>query len=275
MDWRRAKTIFILVLIGLNLFLLSALAYGGNVDVSKAYNEKAKKILDDRGIVFSGTWPTISAKARQVMFDIQDLPMDKIQDRLMPDATLFREVAGVKEFRSGTRVLMTHVVSATGYPEAIYTDAGAGLQIDRTNEKRQEAAMKQLFRNFGLASYKLEKDVMFTGDTLHYIQPFEKGFLYDNEVIVTLKGNGITQIIFSLFPAKKMQSDTDAGEEMLSVQQAILLSGFQGPAQITAIDFGWGQADKGELYFSPLWRLQLSEGQTVRLNAVNGNLLDR
>jgi hypothetical protein len=49
-----------------------------------------------------------------------------------------------------------------------------------------------------------------------------------------------------------------------------MLSSLKGPLSVRVAEYGWGQADKGELYFSPMWRLRLDDGQDIRLDAYTG-----
>ncbi len=277
-DWKRARTIFIFLLIALNLFLFVTLFYNGSSSVLSAYEERSSHLLDSRGIQFAGKWPDAPNQANQILFDVVDLPVKKMVERLMPGASLTTLDNGAKEYRSGNRVLATKVDMASGYPETVYVDSTAGYQIDLSDEKTQEKSFNNLFREMGVGSYNLVLDRKEIGlqskEIYYYVQPADKGILFDNKVVVTLRDFGVEKIVFSLYPTKLMPTTNSQSEDVLTAKQALVLSSIKGPMTIEKIDFGWGQKGKDELYFSPLWRFQYNNSKTLRIDAFTGRVLE-
>jgi len=278
MDWKKARTIFIFLLLALNLFLFVTLLYTGSASTMKAYEDRSTHLLDSRGIQFIGKWPEGPGQANQILFEVVDLPVEKMIERLMPGANLTTLENGSKEYHSGKRVLTTKVDMASGYPETVYEDITAGFQIDDTDEKSQNRLFKNLFREIGLSSYSLVLDRRETTspsqEILHFVQSTDGGIIFDNKVIITLQEFGIKKMVISLYPTKLMPNTNIQSRDLLSAKQALVLSSIKVPMSIEEIDFGWGQEEKDELYFSPLWRYQYNGTQTLLIDAFTGKVLE-
>ncbi len=275
MDWRHVKTLFILLLILLNLFLGGSLYYGTAAGGGQQeYVAHATDILASRGITLAGTWPQGPATAGMIRFDNSSPPMDKLIERLLPGASAETDSKGIRSYRMGSRTLTEASGTETGSAETVYEDLAAGYQLDTSTEDKRDREIRNLLKGIGLGSYEfIRDDVRETGEgiLLTYVQSYKNGKLFDNRVLFLLRNSGIARIVFSLFPIRQMIAPADGSSgEVLSALQAVMLSSLKGPLSVTAVEYGWGQADAGELYFSPVWRVRLEGGQEIRLDAYTG-----
>lgn len=277
MDWRRTKTLFIVLLVLLNLFLATTLLYGNTIGSGKGeYEAHALRILSDRGITYAGTWPDGPETAGMLRFESVLPGADPLLSRLMPDAKSRMREDGTREYSVGSRTLMIGK-GADGREEMTYDDPDAGYVLASGGDEGVKRAIGSLFRAIGLGKYHLVPDEEQTDGsarTLVYVQPYREGRLFDNRVVVRLQAGGIRSLTIRLHKEQQMMEPVGGGTgEVLTVQQALLLSPVRGPLDIRDVRFGWGQADAGELYFSPMWRIRLADGREIRLDAYTGVLL--
>jgi hypothetical protein len=275
LDWKHVKTLFILLLILLNLFLAVSLFYGtedGNG--RQEYEAHAAGVLQARGITTAGAWPKGSPASGMIRFDSGSPPDEKLIERLMPGALVETDDKGLRRYRMGNRTLTEASGADAGNTDMTYEDISAGYQLDVSTDEKRDLGIRSLLDGIGLGSYQLTfDDVRETeeGTLLSYVQSYKKGKLFDNQVGLLLRGSGIVRIVLSLHPVRQMiaPAGDDAGEALTAVQ-AVMLSSLKGPLSVRVAEYGWGQADKGELYFSPMWRLRLDDGQDIRLDAYTG-----
>ena len=275
MDWTRVKTLLIALLVLLNLFLAGTLAYGNAAGGSKQeYNTHAAGVLAVRGISLAGDWPKGQPEAGMIRFDNGSPPVNPLIERLMPGASISTDENGRRQFRMGTRILTDASSTESGNTGIIYEDLSAGYQLDVAADDKRDREIRTLLNGIGLGAYELlfENAVETEeGTRLVYIQSYKKGKVFDNQVILLLRGSGIARIVLSLHPIRQTIAPAGGGAgEVLTAIQAVLLSPLQGPLSIERIEYGWSQADAGELYFSPVWQLRLANGQDLRLDAYTG-----
>lgn len=280
MDWKRVKTLFIALLILLNLFLAGTLAYGNAAGSSiQEYNTHAAGILAVRGISLAGDWPKGQPAAGTIRFDNGSPPINPLVERLMPGASIETDANGRRQYRMGTRILTEASGAESGNTVTTYEDVSAGYQLDVASDDKRDREIRALLNGIGLGAYQLVfENALETeeGTRLIYAQSYKKGKVFDNQVVLLLRGSGVARMVLSLHPIRQLIAPADGGAgEVLTAMQAVLLSPLQGPMAIGQIEYGWSQADLGELYFSPVWQLRLVNGQGLRLDAYTGALLPK
>ncbi len=277
MDWRRAKTGLIVLLFLLNLFLGGTLLYANTIGSGTAeYNAHAEGILLERALQYQGKWPKTPSEAGMLQFE-NDLPsLEKLLGRLMADASVSQDEAGARTYRVGDRVL-TVGPDAGNNPTVTYQDEQASFFIEAATPEDRDREIRALLRDIGFGAYRLQLDrEEQAGNTvwLTYVQPYQNGRLFDNQVRLQLRGNGLAGLEIRFHPVRQMMSPVGGGTgAVLTAQQALVLSPLRGPLTFSGITFGWGQGNAGELYYSPVWRLTTTDNREVRLDAYTGVLL--
>jgi hypothetical protein len=279
MDWKQAKTLLILLLLALNLFLGGSLLYGrfsGNG--TAAYTAHAEGILQERDITMTGEWPVAPAEAGMIQFNNEMPVLGSLLESLLPDASVSQAEDGTRTYRAGSRV-MTVASEANGNPVVSYRDEQAGYRLDVSGEASLDRELKAFLRTIGFGSYRLVQDREIPsadGVWVTYVQPYKGGRIFDNAVRIRLENGGVAALDIVFHPVRQMMSPIGGGTgAILTAQQALILSPLRGPITFTEILFGWGQGDAGELYYSPMWRLMTQDGREIRLDAYTGVLLSR
>ena len=276
MDWRRSKTLFILLLVLLNLFLGGTLLLANTVGAGEAaYITHAQGVLQTRGLQYDGTWPEGPAEAGMLGFENESPVLDKLLKHLLPDATVSQSEDGTRVYSMGSRTLIAGM-ETDGKPSVSYRDEQAGYLLDLSSDARRERDMQALLRAIGYGGYRFVPDrVQETPDGLWltYVQPYPDGLLFDNRILFRLTGGGLAEMEIRFHPVQQMLSPVGGGTgAVLTAQQALILSPLRGPLTLDQISFGWGQGDAGELYYSPMWRIITKDGREMRLDAYTGVL---
>jgi hypothetical protein len=277
MDWRRAKTLLIVLLFLLNLFLGGTLLYANTPGRGSAeYNAHAEGILRERALIYEGKWPKAPDETGMLQFENEMPSPDKLLDLLMADASVSQDESGLRTYRMGSRV-MTVGAEAGRNPVVVYRDDQAGYVMDVATPEARNRDISALLRDIGFGSYRLRLDKeeqTAEGLWLTYVQPCQQGLLFDNQIRIRLAGNGLSALEIRFHPIGQMMSPAGGGTgAVLTAQQALILSPLRGPLTLVDISFGWGQGNAGELYYSPVWRLMTEHGEEMRLDAYTGVLL--
>ena len=277
MEWRRAKTLLIVLLFLLNLFLGGTLLYANTAGTgSEEYNAHAEGILLERALLYEGKWPGAPAEAGMLQFETEMPSLDKLLGRLMADAVVSQDESGTRTYRMGSRV-MTVGSEAGRNPVVVYRDEQAGYVMNVATPDSRNREISALLRDIGFGAYRLRLDreePTTEGLWLTYVQPYQKGMLFDNQIRIRLAGGGLSALEIRFHPVGQMMSPVGGGTgAVLTAQQALILSPLRGPLTLADISFGWGQGNAGELYYSPVWRVLTDEGQEMRLDAYTGVLL--
>ncbi len=274
MDWMRAKTLFIGLFLFLNVFLAGVLYLGSAGETRASYEAHADMILASRKIEYKGSWPTGPDETGMIRFESRSPDVQKLLERLLPDSQPVLTEEGMRQYRAGTRSLTLLNGNVEGHPKLLYQDTSAGYLFAANSADKLDKELTSFFKAIGLAEYRLELDRMEEtppGIRYEYIQRHNGGKLFDNHLSVLLREGGLAEIQIALQPAQQMIAPVGGGTgAVLSAQQVLLLSSMEGPLIVESMDFGWGQADPGELYYSPVWRLLLAGGQSLRLDAYTG-----
>ena len=276
MDWRRSKTLLILLLVLLNVFLGGSLLLTNTAGAGDAaYVSHAQGVLTSRGLQYDGTWPDGPEEAGMLGFENESPALDKLLEYLLFDATVIQKEDGTRIYSAGSRVL-TASMETEGKPAVSYRDEQAGFLLDLSTEARRDRDVQSLLRAMGYGGYRLVQDrVEETEDGLWltYVQPYQGGLLFDNRIRFRIRGSGLAEMEIRFHPVQQMLSPVGGGTgAVLTAQQALILSPLRGPLTIERIAFGWGQGDAGELYYSPMWRILTEDGREMRLDAYTGVL---
>lgn len=278
MDWRRAKTLCIVLLVFLNIFLMTTLLYGNAIGSGQpTYNEDVLGVLYRRSIVYSGVWP--DSPSNEGVLRFENTPPDPVPvlGLLMPNATMLENSEGGRVYASGSRTLSSELTEL-GAAMLRYVDVQAGYTISTEDNRRRDEGIEALLNAIGFpgSQFVFEKEeVTVEGIWLTYVESYRGGKLFDNVARFLLVGNGVAEIELKHRAVIQMMPSVDGGmDDILSAQQALVLSPLRGPIDIANAEFGWAQEHSGEQYFSPVWRFQATDGKVFFINAYNGQIND-
>ncbi|MCR4436311.1 MAG: two-component system regulatory protein YycI [Clostridiales bacterium] len=275
MDWSRAKTVLIFVLLALNIFLLANLdPLDSGSAVSKETVGNAVKILSGRGITPECEIPRTDTDPGKLTFDEQSgLPKSQIagillgKDHWSPD-----EMKNGKAMAEGSRSLVFNSDHSLAY-----SDSRPQENLDISNRENVEKSLAKYLDLLGLPasayfvdSYKAGPDGSIT---VIYREKFKGYIVFENYLEITAGKSGVLRLQCEY---KKIENLKKSGSRIIPAYQ-ILLKEYgpeMGPAVITNIDLGFKESrleqDMKEIYKQPVWRIRTGDGSERFFKASNG-----
>jgi regulatory protein YycI of two-component signal transduction system YycFG len=263
MDVSRAKTVIIVLLILLNVFLLANnLIFNDSHTVSRETLANAGLILEQRGIKLECDIPVNAGYSHRLEYEKGGLDRESIAARLLNENY---EVKGDSVyFNSSGEVVFS------GETRFVYN----GIKIvsvkksDIDKSKATEAVYRFMEDN-GLIDGKYVLDKFEKKDdgssVLYYIEKYENQLLFDNYFIVELSSNGVTRLEHQKYRIKGFSAENIEQPEAYQT----LLSYFKNENDIviTGIDNGYKLMDEVSDDTSavieplPVWRVMI-KGET-------------
>jgi len=273
MDWSRAKTILIYVVLTLNIILLLFISsYKLDINASRQMIADTTQIMKNRGIVIECEIPVYNDKSPWLIFEDGRLDRHKLMEKL------FNKIGTAKDYIEDKEELSegSRKVTFLGSSWFKYSDENPSEHIDIFDRDEAEKYVKSFLSGLGLyiPQYKLDNFVVNPDNsiTFHYIEK-KNGFLvFDNFTVVTLAGGGVSSLEYKHREIKGFTSDS------LPVLPAykILLKNFSYGENITitGIDIGFKgykpEQEIKEYSEAPAWRITIKGGTPRFFKASDG-----
>lgn len=268
MDWAKAKTIFIVVFLLLNVFLFGTILYtNSDLRFQSDYTRYAKECL----------------KARQITIE------SKIKDRTGEAASLIYTPKRF-DFNSLTRFVFGHEVSQTKEDEAVvFRNQNEKImlldgELYIRDKPDDGVVLFQDSRGFLNKVYEILSEVGYSSSNLYletqgetgnekwvsFILKFKNGLLFNQVISASIDKDGYITLTI---PAREVKPISDSKEEILSAYQVLIMGDLPEGSHIKSMDFGYRQTGKGELFDSPVWRILFTNGEASFYNAYTGEKL--
>jgi regulatory protein YycI of two-component signal transduction system YycFG len=274
MEWARAKSIILFLLVVFNIYLLTNIyGYVSGHGIAAETIRNTEKIMESRGIRLECPIPEYNSDTPKLVVD------NKGPDRLLLAGRLLGE--GYEEGRAGgTYINGGKKLSFDSNGVLTYTDDSPAASVDVGRKNAVEKYTRDFLIDKGLAdsSYILdEKKINSDGSIyLRYLEKY-KGFpVYDNYTEVTVTQKGITYIEMQRRHIICLSSTRIDG---ITTAYQVLLGNFDGSESvtITGIDIGYkdnGIQDMDGIESSeqlPAWRVIIKDAARPRyFSAVDG-----
>lgn len=269
MDWAKAKTILIVLLLLLNGFLLSGILYSNyNNSVNSDYTKYAMEFLESKHIELQTSVPTYSTASGRIEYTTKVIDESLIVKRLLGDDPTELEISGEKKtWHSGEKSLEIND------SQLIYRDESPNSQMSIESIETVEKEIKNLISDLKLNSntyildaYDRQGDLVI----LKFIEKIKGQLFFDNQITVTVSDNGITTMEITLREIKNIIKV----EEILSAYHILVAGRLPENAVITSIRFGYRQMKEENLFDSPCWRVDLAGGKTIYYDAYTGEKVE-
>lgn len=280
MDWAKAKSILILVLAALNIFLLSyIIRYRLDQNISKETIADTQQVLFDRGIKLECEIPKYNDDTSRLIYENGNHDRQKIATRLLGDleGTLGKAPGSIPDgipdkIISGSRQLVFENGSSFEFHDK---DPTNGLVI--SGKDTVEKQLRKMITELGLkaSNYRFEGFTENSDSSRTYVftEMFKKLWVFDNRIEFIISQDGILHIGCSYRKIKGFSSGT---KTKIMAAYKILLKNFnQGDkAVITNIDIGFkGYAPQQDMVGyseSPAWRIMFGDGSVRYFKASDG-----
>ncbi len=271
MEWAKAKTIILILLAALNIFLLSRIILDyGNQGVPRETIANMEKILESRGVRLECEVPRYDKETPKLVFGNGKVNKAAQVEKLLGRQFLNEAGSDVQEntFVEGTKKL-----TFTGSNSFTYADASPAESVGIARAAEAEEYIQKFLKDKGLdnPTYMQDGEPVRDSDgiTFNYIEKY-KGFLvFDNYLTVKVSAKGVTYLEVRHKQIKGFSPDK---VNDIAAAYQVLLENFTGDekAVITSVDMGYKDAvDSGEngLQFSeqlPVWRIKVKDSEKPR-----------
>jgi len=256
MDWARAKSIMLFLLVALNLFLLVRIVvYDSAGNASAAAISNTEKILEKRGVTLECNIPQNADNAPALAAGEYAYDGEKIAGFLLGEA--YEKDATENKYVSeeGTLVITgdNRVVFSVNVPGT----SGMPLKFDiRPAEKYIRSRLEEtglIGPGYVLDQTKTAPD---GGMDITFIEKYNGLKVFDNYIKVKLAGN-----VIAAFEAKRRPVEALSPESTVKIYpayQVLLknLTGNDGKMTITDIDFGYAGEE-----IRAVWRVKTKEAE--------------
>lgn len=277
MDWAKAKNIFIIVLVLLNVFLLGyTINHKMGQEVSKETVDEAIKILNDKGITLECAIPSYTDDTPMLSYENGAFDRRQIITKLLGPISEPSDMTDNTPLESGSRKLV--FTNACSFE---FTDSQPAGKVDISGENAAEKYLRGLIHDLGLnaSNFILDLRARNADNTLTFvfIEQYGKFPVFDNLIRIVLGDRGIHSINLS---ARKIRGFAPGSKTKVIPAYIVLLRNFSqgGNAVITRIEIGFKgyglspvmvESDEG-----PAWRLTFKDGTIRYFKASNGEEIE-
>ncbi len=275
MDWRRAKTILILVFIALNLVLTVTLyrnVKGG--EISQQTRVNTQRILEQNNVHIECPIPTYVGKDYILQYDETIIDKNKIITGLLEDN--YSKISDNIYKKDSQRLEFT---SESGFE---YTDGGGSRKIYGNSKSQIDSNIKELAKKLGIPFNEFKLDEFDTPDSGKGSRSVYKGTykdysVFDNYIEVEVENSGLKSIRYHY---KKPMTITNRDINVIPVYQILITRMTNYPGiTIKGVDIGFKgitvDKDTKTLYEGLSWRIKTTtEGEEFYFNATNGQQME-
>lgn len=273
MDWARAKSIILFLLLVFNIFLLAnIIGYARDRGIPAATIQNTEKILKSRGITLECDIPR----------DNGELPRLNLNSPAPYSSQLIGKLLGEGYIRGesdNTYINGSKKLTLDGGGLLTYTDKDPAGTLDITRAKTVEKYVRDFLSDKGLAggSFVLDGTRADKDGTveLTYLEKYKGYLVYDNYAKVAVSGKGVTGLAYQRRDIAGLS--TVRLTDMAAAYQ-VLLANFDGssPVTIIGIDIGYKfefsqDATSVQSEHPPAWRVRLKgTPEPLFFSAVDG-----
>ncbi len=267
MDWSKAKTILIVTLLLLNIFLLAMIIFT-NTDglFTSNYNRYAIDYLRSRDIKINTDIPSISGSVGKIIYTTKEYNPDELCVKVFGDV--------VSSSVNGNNFYIEFGEESINLSEnlLIITDKlSDGKELFSQPERLKDKLVKYLedldFSKKNIVAGEI-KDIGGNKEMKFYFK-YKNNFIFDHEITARLSSDGL----LTLWVPTKNINNGNGANEILPAHQILVMSGLSSGIGIDKVDFGYKQISEGDIYGNPVWRVILDDGTTIFYNAYTGVML--
>jgi len=269
MDWNRAKSIILILLIFLNIFLfINIIIVKKDFDLSGTYRANALKALTDSGIVISCSVPSGNKPVQRISFIEKDKNVY---------TEMIRNLMGIEEDDDIIREEYYSDKKTLKFIDNkfIYTDDSGSVIVPVENRKKLDTALKKWIKKNRISNDSFVLDKVYREDdavVAEYVQLYRNVPVYDNRIVFRIKNKALAEVEGNCRIFYELRANKE--DYVVSAEIVLLTNKDRIKGEIVGIDLGYLLAQTDELYDTPVWRITLSAGEEILFNAFTGEWID-
>lgn len=239
MDWARAKSIILILLAALNIFLLAKVVIdSGGQGISRETILNMEKILDRRGVRLECTIPRYDKDTPRLIFGSGKANQAAYAKKLLGESYTAEKSDGQENtYISGTRTL-----TFTSGNSFTYIDKKPDQKVDIIHISETEKYVRKFLKdkNIDNSSYVLDAEPVKQGSEVvfNFTEKYKDFLVFDNYLKAVVSENGVTRLEVRHKEIKGFSADKVRD---ISAAYQILLEHFNGDENtvITDVDIGY------------------------------------
>lgn len=267
MNWSKAKTILIVIMLLLNVFLLAMTLFTNPTSLfANNYNRYAQSYLQSRNIEINTDIPKVPGTSAKIMYTAKEYDPEKlctlVFGGIIPGS--YNENSFFIEKGNESISLSESLLIITDH-------LNDGEELFSNSEKLKERLLKYM------EALDFDKKSIVAGETeafqdvkqIKFYIKYKSNFVFDHEITAKLSNEGL----LTLWAPTKNVSNGNKGSgsnEILSAYQILVMGGLPAGARIEGVDFGYKQISEGDIFGNPVWRVILDDGTVLFYNAYTG-----
>lgn len=267
MDWSRAKTILIIVLLFLNIFLLAMIIFSNPASLFAGnYNKYALDYLKSRNIGVNTGIPNFSGPAGKIIYTTREFNTEKICILVFGGTLPVSYNGNDFHIEKGEESIslsgdLLHINDKLPDGGELFNDSGKLM-------KRLLKYLKELgFKRKNIIAGEIEnKDGAIQ---VEFYLKYKNNMVFDQIITARLDSKGFLTI---WAPAKDICKGNGKGD-ILSAYHVLVTGGLPSGVTIEDVDFGYKQVSESDIYGTPVWRVILNDGTVLYYNAYTGTRL--
>jgi len=279
MDWPKAKTILILILLALNIILLGNIFfYRSEEGVSRETIAYAGEILSKRGITLQCEIPLNNGSIQALIFE-----NNKFENTEMIEGLIGKiDISQLDALKRGEVVTSgSSSIFCEGNSVLTYENEDPSENIDISDMDKAEKYLRKWLSGLGLdiSRYILDEYVKSSNESVSctFIEKYRNLLAFDNKVILSINKKGVTRLIWN---NKKVRGFSSYSTKIMPAYQ-VLLKNFNDNEKlvITNIDLGFKGFDPAqdlkESQERPKWRVMIRGRAPKYFNARDGKEIEQ
>lgn len=274
MDWAKVKTILIIIFLLLNIFLFVAILYNNSIfNFQSEYAQYATQYLRSKDIFVDTKISDVRGQYGIVIYGIKKYDVDFISEAVFGLVLTKKQeehrVTAENEDKDKSIMLDDEYL----YIKEKINNQNELLQSDKAFSDFLHSYLKKIgSRNQNLVLHL--KNETSNEKTLIYVMKYKNSLLFDQRFIATINKQGDFSLSVPVREVKRVQSPTNETNEILSAYQILVMGKIPEGSSIIGVDFGYKQLSKDNIFDSPVWCVQLKDGQTLYYNALDGEIVN-
>ena len=262
MDWSKAKTILIIVLLLLNIFLLTMTIFNNPANLfTDNYRKHALDYLSSRDIRIDTAIPGFSGPAAKTIFTAKEYDPQKLCRLVFGEnmpVSFNGNTFDVKKDEESIKLTDEWLI--------INDKLSDGRDLYANPEKyrgRMQKYLKDIGYNNVIAGGVTEEDGVIR---VSFNLKIGNNIVFDHIITAELSNEGMLTISAPVRDIIKGNGKSD----ILTAYQVLVTGGLPSGTHISDVDFGYNQVSEGDIFGTPVWRVILGDGTVLYYNAYTG-----
>ncbi|NLL97639.1 MAG: hypothetical protein GX227_11090 [Clostridiaceae bacterium] len=264
MDWSKAKTILIIALLLLNVFLLVMIMFTNPASLlTDNYKKYAINYLLSRDIEINTDVPSFSRPVSKIIYTTKEYDPERLCK------LVFGEVMPYSLNGNGFYIKNEEESISLSEDLLLINDKLSDGKYLFANPNKLIKSLQKYLRELGFnKSSIIMGEIEDKDDSIQIIfnLKYKNNMVFDQIIMARLNSDGLLTI---WAPAKNV-SKGNGVSDILSAYQILVTGGLPSGTKIENVDFGYKQISEGDIYGNPVWRVILNDGTVIYYNAYTG-----